>query len=881
MPLSIVRTLALLSTLVLAMTCATAAPTDLLANGGFEYGEWEWRSVWGHASHYVVDDQAHSGRRSMYFARAGAISSQSYDYHGGPIEVRGWYRTRDVVPGDRPYWDWWIQVSFIDAAGEEISHHDVLHAEGTHPWTPFGRQIDAAPEGTEQIRLSISLHNAEGEAWIDDLEFVADADLGMPAWQYEDQPHYTGRIMPRPRHVVYGPAVPIWNARAQEATVRVDTGDDPARGAVYGAELLQFRLDACGRYLRSNRPTVPEPTRVIVHLGRLSDSHVRRAAEMIGARLPASMPPQGHFVGMRDSGRSLRIVAAGADDMGVAYAAASIMQMIGFEGERLVLRTFQLRDWPEVLRRASSDYAPVSETILRRMVAQKMSMYAIQHRAWWRMVGPEGQPAYSRGRGWLQPLKEMRDFAEHSGAIDYMMLVHIYVDGGRPAEMTGPVFDIASEEDITELIERLRWVYDQGIATIMVCVDDYVRSENGEYQFHTEAEAERFRSVGASHGYLMRRIYQALAPDCPDLRLSIVAAPYSLWHVGHHVTEEAGQRYLRDMAEEMPDEVAVVWTGPRITSPKITRADWRAYEALVPGQPLYLWDNMQSGLPIPKYAVDYYPQMPEDSAWSLIYQNSHFVGWPSYVPPALAANDWMWQPRGYEIDAAHREACAKAFGRIDYADIRTVNEGYLRARELIRSAEPAELIDLVGEIYAAVERLEENGVPMAVPRRALSAVGATPEIEQRLNAIPSVEAPRIERPPAIDGELTDAAWAHAKSLSTFVRHDTGEPLGDYFGTEALVAHDGETLYIACRCHHEGQQLHAHENVGIRDASIFFNSDTIELFIGPDTAEQVYYHLAVDHTNTMTAPGRARSRRRTASGRSRWRSPWPSWVRRKP
>ena len=857
------------TTILIAAGAAFAQPAQLLGNGGFEYGDWEWRSIWGHSGHRVISDEAHSGRKCMYFDRSGAISSQQYTYDGGPLEVRGWYRTKDVVPGERSYWNWSILVNFIGEDGESIKHLDPVHVEGTHPWQPFRWRIESAPEGTVKFELTVALQNATGEAWVDDLQLIADGGLDLPAWRLEDQPHYTGRIMPRPRQVSYGRTVPIWDAAREAPSIAIRTGQD-GRAADFGSDLLGFRLDACSRYFRFSAVASPPATPVVIDLGRIDDPRMQQAARLIGAELPATLPAQGHVVRMRDSGGSVRIVAAGADDMGVAYAAASIYQMIGFEGEQLVLRTFELTDWPDLRRRASSDYGPIDETILRRMVAQKMSMYAIQHRAWWKLVGPDGRPAYSRSDGWEYPLGVMREFAERSGAIDYMMLVHIYVDGGRPAEQTGPVFDIASEDDVTDLIRRLQWVYDQGIHTLMVCVDDYTRAHDGEYQFHSEAEAERFRSVGASHGYLMRRVYEAMAPRSPDLRLSIVSAPYSLSHLGRQVTEEAWERYLRDMAEEMPDEVAVVWTGPRITSPTITRADWRAYEALVPGQPLYLWDNMQGGLPIPKYAVHYYPQLPDDSAWSLLYQNSHFVGWPSYVAPALAANDWMWQPRGYEIDASHREACLKAFGRIDYGDIQTVNEGCLRAQDLLRSAEPGRLVEVVESTYGAVERLAAAGVPMSVPKRTLAGAGATPDIKQRLSAIPSAEIARVSDAPEIDGRLDDAVWEDATRLRAFVRHSDGEPLGEYFGTDVRVAHDGETLYVSCRCPHEGVQLHSHENAGIRDGAIFFNSDTIELFLGPDGSEAIYYHLAVDHTNTKY------DERRPSPGAD-WDGGWESAV----
>jgi len=850
-----------------------ACAAELLSNGGFEHGTWEWTSLWGHQAHYVVDDQVHSGKRAMHFASSGAVQSQRYLYRAGPIEVSGWYRIEDVVHGERAYWNWWVSVNFYDAAGENTGHLDVLHAEGTRDWSRFDWRIDAAPEGTREIALVVSLHNCTGRAWLDDVQMAADATLDRTPDSLTEAPHFIGEVLPRPREASYREAVVIWDAVREEPRVRVRLGDSPAPGATLGAELIDFRLTACARYPRMNATQPGEATLVAIDLGRVDDAHILEAARRMGVELPA-LPPQGHVVRMQRAGDVLRVLAAGADDFGCAYAAASIVQMIGFEGERLVLREFDLTDRPEMLWRANADYGPVGERFLRRMVMHKMSMYAIQHRAWWRLVGPDGGPKYGPQRGWASPLAEMDEFARRTGAIDFMMLVHIYVPGGRPVEQTGPVLNIAGEEDVTELIGRLRWVYEQGVHTLMICVDDYTPAADGEYQFLAPEEAERFRSIGQAHGYLMRRLYAALAPDCPELRLSIVPAPYSLSHLGRQVTEEGGRAYLADMAAEMPDEVAVVWTGPRITSPTITRADWRAYQALVPGQPLYLWDNMQSGAPIPLFAADYYPQIAQDSAWSLMYQNAHFAGWPSTWPAAICANDYMWNPAGYDATRMHEAACHQAWGELNYADVHTVNHGYAEARQLVRGGEPGALVALVGRIYDAVARLEAAGVPMAVPVRSLAAAGATPDIAERLAGIPSAEVARIATPPTIDGLIDEDEWAGATALPAFRRHDTGEALGECFPTQVLLAWDAEALYVACRCEHGDVALHGHENEGRRDGSIFFNSDTIELFLGPDTGAQEYVHLAVDHTNTQYDE-------RRPEGGVNWDARWQSAVVKQP
>ena len=866
----------MLCSTLLAVTTAdsSAVAFNLLANGGFEYDDWEWSGVWGHYGHDVTDDEAHSGNRSMHFWASGAIRSQRYTYNGGPIRVSGWYRLEDVQVGKRPYDRLWITVSFLDAAGEGIGHLDVFGADGTCEWTRFGRTLSGGMDGATAFELSVALQDCTGRMWIDDLEVEADAALPMAAWQCTERPFYSGEVLPHPRKATYGEPVPIWDATRRRATIGTRLGERPSRGAACGAEMIGFRLAAAARYAGLRGPDQPAPRRVVIHLGRLDDAHVVETAQRFGITLPA-LPAQGHFVTMVPFGQSTHVIAAGADDMGVAYAAASIVQMIGFEGDHLILRRFSLTDWPDFLLRASGDYGPVGETWLRQLVAAKVSMYAVQHRSWWKQVGPESYAEPRKGFSYEKLLGEMKQFADRTGAIDTMMLVHIYIAGGSPEERANPVFDIADDDQVADLARRLEWLYDSGVRTQMVCVDDYTDRRDGQYVCKTEAEQQRFGSVGRAHGYLMRRLWEELSPVCPDLRLSLVTAPYSMSHLGGPITEEAGRQYFADMAQEIPNEVALVWTGPRITSPTITKRDYLDYSALIPGQPLYIWDNNQAGVPYPLFDVEFYPGMHTDSAWSLIYNNSHFVGWPNTLASALCANAYQWNPRGYNAAAIHEAACRQAYGPNTYPDIRTVNEGYHAAGALVRSGAPdADAIErIVGGTYAALDRLDVEGVSTAVPRRQLSAASITPAVKQRFDLIPEVTVPRAVGAISVDGSLDDAGWASAVALSAFEHYQNNEDqqfAGKLYPTTCRLAYDDDALYLGCSMDHQGVALHEHENVGKRDGSIFFNSDTIEVFIATAPVAGEYYHLAADHTQTLY------DERRPGEG-SNWNGEWQVGV----
>ena len=86
-------------------------------------------------------------------------------------------------------------------------------------------------------------------------------------------------------------------------------------------------------------------------------------------------------------------------------------------------------------------------------------------------------------------------------------------------------FDAANEEHIRQLIEYCRTAAEYHVSHIMLRVDDVLPQIEGKYQFASENEAKKFNSPGEAHGYIMRRLYDALHPEFPDLQLSFCPGP--------------------------------------------------------------------------------------------------------------------------------------------------------------------------------------------------------------------------------------------------------------------------------------------------------------------------------------------------------------------
>jgi hypothetical protein len=119
---------------------------------------------------------------------------------------------------------------------------------------------------------------------------------------------------------------------------------------------------------------------------------------------------------------------------------------------------------------------------------------------------------------------------------------------------------------------------------------------------------------------------------------------------------------------------------------------------------------------------------------------------------------------------------------------------------------------------------------------------ATHEIEP----LRVVLCPRADRPPAIDGAITDAAWKNAPHLSGFTLND-GSGLARA-QTEAWVTADGENLYIAFKCL-EPDMGSLRTRVKESNGPVW-DDDHVEIFIQPRTEKPLCYRVVINPIETI-------------------------------
>jgi hypothetical protein len=127
-------------------------------------------------------------------------------------------------------------------------------------------------------------------------------------------------------------------------------------------------------------------------------------------------------------------------------------------------------------------------------------------------------------------------------------------------------------------------------------VSDLVLSFDDQPTVLTDlADIDRYgRSSAPAHLDLVRRV----APRLPaGMRLWLCAATYCDAHLGEG-TGPYAKPFLEGLPA-LPPSIGIVWTGPLVVSPTITRADIESTRARLGGRPLLLYDNfpMSDGAP--------------------------------------------------------------------------------------------------------------------------------------------------------------------------------------------------------------------------------------------------------------------------------------------
>ncbi len=654
-------------------------------------------------------------------------------------------------------------------------------------------------------------------------------------------PYYTGQVLPAPREVLTE-----WRSLPlKEDGVQVRLGESMGGAGRLAEELLQQRLTET---VAAQRPTEEsgkgqarsirdKSAPITIHLGTFGDGIIKEVDSAHGLAFDSLVLPKfGYALRVRETNDGAAdIAAAGVDARGAFYAAVTLLQQMGVENGKPVLKCADINDWPEWQRPYAMEYGPATRQQLIDLAMYKVGHFAIQHRLEWR----EFRPDHMYGKRPLEEfLSEMAAFRDETGLFDYMLLLHIYASPSPDYEL----LDITNEDHIAEVIARCQYAASKGFTHIMILADDWTPRDKGRYVCMHESERKRFGdSVGRAHGYLMARLYDALKREYPALDFSICPAPYSLGHVytGEGERKPHMVQYLRDLDAEMPPNIAVVWTGRFVGSPSIERAHFLEYSGLVGNRPTFLWDNSNccDEAPSPqRFVTTRYDGFAADSH-GIFYLNAFALHWPWQRPFVLSAMDALWNPEAFKVDGSFEQAVDKAYGPGVYPLV----EAYRRTRAAMNGVQndPQRLRTLVEEADAQLKAIEERGLPTKRLRDDWARQKALVDLKVAEGIVR-----RFTEPPVLDGKLDEPAWVNADVLSGFTPYGAAEHLDQ---TELRLGYDNQYFYAAFTCHHQGG-LPTPTIRGRHDGNVFGESDAVGMMLQPQGG--TYGHFVVDHVGNV-------------------------------
>ena len=537
------------------------------------------------------------------------------------------------------------------------------------------------------------------------------------------------------------------------------------------------------------------------------------------------LPEQGYAIKvMEKTGDSVKIALTGADSRGIFYGIMSLKQLLSGSDGKAVQRVADIVDYPVWPNRFICDYfGNITEEWINFYASQKIAGIAglsdsnWRNPEWWKQVEPT-----------LKAMKRAKDM----NLMTIMAQLHIYHFGGK--------MNIANENEIDEFIVCCRRMIENGATYLMIAADDSTPRDVNGYRLYYPEEAEKFKSAGEAHGYLMKRIYEALNPEYPDVNIAMVAAPYSLAHgVGTPEIDE----YVRDWAAVAPPEVVWIWTGPDVLSPEVTKPEHEIMERLLGEHDLYLFDN-SNGMnpPVPRWETNYYKGMEKDDNGIVFLLGLGCGARPWETVYFLNAGDYLWNPAAYNKEESYSTALKIVYGEESCDPVNELRRRYVSGLRALEDCDREALTGIMPELERYYEMaktasfkdgktLDWKAFEYTVNQMRIFCSSTVPEMRVR----------KATAQITVDGVITPDEWQHAFEFMLRSNSDDAQPV------MCKTLYDDHGLYFVFDVFNDAElpplAKQAHDN------PVYLAADNIEVFLQADPNGD-YGHFCFDYAGNQ-------------------------------
>lgn len=533
---------------------------------------------------------------------------------------------------------------------------------------------DEAPAGAAYARISFLLEGP-GRVEIDDVRFAynrRNLQLSERVAIYRDlDMDALGRVIPTPRHLAeHGPKISFHR-------LCVSHPGAPPPGLADRLKAFEARLRELGATMIRTWEGGDAPGRCDLNL-HLAPADRKSAAWMSDLVNEArDLPPEGYVIHTRagSDGRPA-LIAAGADGAGLVYALETIRQLLRpAPSGAAAIRATEVRDWPAFQGRSLAGWEPgppgmrmiieASHWIVGIKLNRLYLNYPLRTPRWW-------QPPDTY-RALVQSLGER---ARRTDLYALGILLNPYAQRSEP-EITD-TFQISRREDVDILLSEITRTVEAGARIVMLCLDDFVPSREGHifaYHLDDPQDRMRFASLAEAHLWLIDRLRTRLRAIAPDATLTIVPPWYN--ERFRAAGGDDAEHYMREMAQRLPPDVGVVWTGPTVRSRIVDDMSTAGFSGAIGGRSLLLWDNSVWELELSKH----YAGSPDRAALVSLFEPFHietgnlsgssfrgefyFNGSSGgrFLAKAMTLADYLWNPEAYDPDLSIWRAMVFQWGR--------------------------------------------------------------------------------------------------------------------------------------------------------------------------------------------------------------------------
>ena len=289
------------------------------------------------------------------------------------------------------------------------------------------------------------------------------------------------------------------------------------------------------------------------------------------------------------------VFLVGETAVGNFYAAATAAQLL--EEDRCVYHSAAVIDYPDFLGRSYllKRWGTLADLDRDLEGLELMSRHKL-NKAY---AGYEG-----RTKAWHQPdalfkagIDEAGRWCRENGVMSLGIMVNPYSHFEfEPAEdalsqEARYTWTHAAEESLEILQNVFKLGLDAGAGTVMLLADDFVPHEGRNrknFSLYTPEDRERFVNLQNAQAHVINRLKGWIDRDYPGTRFEFCPP----WYANEFIDRSEGKAeiYLKELAAQIPPEIAIIWTGPTVRSLSVDMADLRRYRDLIGRWPMF-WDN--------------------------------------------------------------------------------------------------------------------------------------------------------------------------------------------------------------------------------------------------------------------------------------------------